>query len=584
MDSTGSGRVVAAPERRVLPFRFASETILWTVLAVGVLVVAIAPLLYTVDIAFYRETRLGLSTDRSLDAILDVYTTAEYLGYLAQALILAALVTVFSMVIGVAMALLMARTDLPAKGLLDLGIMMPLFLSPFTGLIAWINLAAGKTGFINVAAAAMAGALGIHWDSPIDVMSYSGVVWVMTLFFCPFAYLFTVGNLRGMDSSLEDAARTTGANVLTTLRRVTLPLALPAIFASGLLIFVLAAETYTIPGIVGATVGFTVLPWKIYLDSTDFPVRLAHAAAAGTMLLWVTAFGVLMQRRITRVSERFVTFGGKGHQSRPLRLGWVKAPALALIFLYILVADLLPFGALILSSFMRYSATTLTADLFTLHQYSDLLNLDAARIGLWNTVWLAVLCAAVCVLAGFLISFMELRRAGAWTRLLALLGVLPIAVPGVVYGVGLMWLYLRTPIYATAWILLLAYVAKFLPFAIVVSRSGILQINRELEESARMSGAGALTTLRAITLPLLKPTLVMILFFIMLMCIKELSASALLTSERGQVLSVLTWNYMASGNYQFAAAIGVVQTVIMVAIVVVTRAIFRVRLEQTVAK
>lgn len=565
-------------------FQLAGETLLWIILAIGVLAVAIVPLLYTINIAFFKETRLGLSTVRSLAAVVDVYTTAEYLGYLAQAVVLAALVTVASMLLGVTMALLIARTDIPGKSWLDLCIMLPLFLSPFTGLIAWINLGSEKTGFINVAAAAVMGSLGIQIAPLVNVLSYFGVVWVMVLFFCPFAYLFTVGNLRGMDSSLEDAARTTGATALGTLRHVTLPLALPAIFASGLLIFVLAAETYTIPGIVGTTVGFTVLPWKIYLDSTTFPVRLAHAAAASTILLWVTAIGVLLQRHITRVSERFVTFGAKGHQSRPLRLGRWKWLALAFIGLYVLSADILPFGALLLSSFMRYSASALTADVFTLQQYVDLFNLEATREALWNTIWLALLSAGICALAGALISFMEVRRQNLWTTLLALLGVLPVAVPGLVYGIGLMWLYLRTSLYGTAWILLLAYVAKFLPFSIVVSRSGILQIHRELEESARTSGASSLTALRLITLPLLQPTLIGIVFFIMLMSIKELSASVLLYSDRGQVLSVLTWHYMASGNYQFAAALGMVQTVIMMAIVIVTRAIFRIELEHALSK
>ena len=567
-----------------LPARLAGEMLLWAVLAVGVLAVAIVPLIYAINIAFYQETRLGLSTVRSLAAIVDVYATAEYLGYVAQAMVLAALVTMASMVLGVTLALLIVRTDIPGKIPLDLCTMLPLFLSPFTGLIAWLNLGSEKTGFINVAASAIMESLGIPSAPLVNLMSYFGVVWVMVLFFSPFAYLFTVGNLRGMDSLLEDAARTSGATALGTLWQVTLPLVLPAIFASGLLIFVLAAETYTIPGIVGTTVGFTVLPWKIYLDSTTFPVRLAHAAAASTILLWITAAGVLLQRHITRVSERFVTLGAKGHQSRPLRLGRWKWLALGFVGLYVLCADVLPFGALLLSSFMRYSASSLTTDVFTLQQYIDVFNLQNTREALWNTVWLALLSAAICAVAGALISFMEVRQPSVWTNMLALFSVLPVAVPGLVYGIGLMWLYLRTALYGTAWILLLAYIAKFLPFSVVVSRSGILQIHSELEESARVSGATGLVALRHITLPLLQPTLISILFFIMLMSIKELSASVLLYSDRGQVLSVLTWHYMASGNYQFAAALGVIQTVIMLAIVIVTRAIFRVELEHALSK
>jgi iron(III) transport system permease protein len=188
------------------------------------------------------------------------------------------------------------------------------------------------------------------------------------------------------------------------------------------------------------------------------------------------------------------------------------------------------------------------------------------------------------VLIGVIISFGELRRPNLMTVLLAFVSVLPVAVPGIVYGVGLMWTFLRTPFYGGTIVLLLAYVAKFLPFSVVVSRSGILQIHPELEQSARMSGATGLIALRAITMPLLKPTLIGILFFVMLNSIKELSASVLLYSQRSQVLSVLTWNYMDAGNYQLAAAVGVVQTVMMILLVVITRAAFGIKLENALAK
>ena len=179
------------------------------------------------------------------------------------------------------------------------------------------------------------------------------------------------------------------------------------------------------------------------------------------------------------------------------------------------------------------------------------------------------------------------RRSGTqWRRsfrLLSFLGALPVAVPGLVYGIGLLWAYIQTPLYGTAWVLLMAYIAKFLPYGIMVSRSGILQIDPELEQSARMSGAGPLHAMVAITMPLMRITLVAILFFVMLQSIKELSASVLLYTQKSQVLSVLTWHYMDSGNYQFAAAIGVVQTLIMVALVLGARRIFGVQLARPIA-
>lgn len=574
-------RVSALPR---LDGRLIAEHAFWIIIGVAVFIVAIAPLLYTIDAAFYKETRTGLSSERSLHAVFNVYMGAEYLGYLGLTIFLALLVTLLSVAIGVSMALLVGRTDLPAKRLVDLLVITPLFLSPFTGLIAWIMLGSEKTGFINGLLAATGSAIGLDIGPAINIWSFGGVVWIMVIFFCPFAYLFTVGNLRSMDSSLEEAARMNGATPLQTLWNITLPLVLPAIVASGLLIFILAAEMYTIPGIIGSNAGFTTLPWKIYEDSTVFPVHRAHAAASGTLLLWVTIFGIWLQRRITRRAERFVTITGKGFRGTPLPLGRLKWVAIAWIAIYVMSAVVMPFGALVLSSMMKYTAPAITADLFTLQHYVEIINLPSMHQALWNTAWLAVLCGVICVVIGFLISFMEVRQPSFATRSLAAMGVLPVAVPGLVYGIGLLWLYLKTPLYGTPWVLLLAYIAKFLPYGVIVSRSAILQIHPELAESARMTGASNLQSIQKIVMPLLKPTLIAILFFVMLMSIKELSASVLLYSQRSQVLSVLTWHYMDAGNYQFAAAVGAIQSLMMMALVLVTRAIFRVQIEKALVK
>ena len=569
------------PAARV-KFRFSAAGLLWLALAVVVIAIAIAPLLYTVNAAFYREIRTGLSDERSLVAIINVFASAEYLGFLWNALFLATVVTIASVSVGVALALVLGRTDLPGKSVFDLLVIMPMFLSPFTGMIAWIALGSVKTGFINGTLIAVAKWFGFEMQPLVNIWSYTGVVWVMFLFFTSLVYLFTVSSLRSMDTSLEESARTNGATAMQTLLRITLPMQLPAILSSALLVFILAAEMYTIPGLIGSTVGFTTLPWRIYQDSTAFPVRQAHAAAAGTMLLMFAIFGVWLQRRITRLSSRYVTISGKGFRSNPLKLGKWKVLAFALVLGYVLCADILPIFGLLISSLMKYSAPAITLEIFTLEHYKQIFTLQNILDALWNTTWLAVLSGVACVLMGFMISHMDVRRPGRATKLLAFLGVLPVAVPGLVYGIGLLWIYIQTPLYGTAWVLLFAYIAKFLPYGIMTSRSGILQLHPEMEESARMSGASSLTTLQFVTMPLMKTTLIAILVFVMLQSIKELSASVLLYTQKSQVLSVLTWHYMDAGNYQFAAAIGVVQTVMMMMLVVMTRAVFQVKLEKTV--
>ena len=544
-----------------------------------VLALAVIPLVYVFDAQFYKETRVGLSEERSLDAVKAVYASAQYLGYLANALILAALVTALSLVVGVVLALLVARTDLSHKSLWDTMITLPLYLSPFTGLMAWITLGSEKTGFINHILRKILGVFIANPKPLVNIWSYGGVVFIMFLFFCPFVYLFTVGSLRSMNTSLEEAARMSGATAITGLRKITLPMCLPAILASGLLVFVLSVEMYTVPGIIGATVGFTTLPWKIFEDSTAIPVHRAHAAAGGCLLLFVTIAGVWLQNRLTHVSSRFVTVGGKGFQGRPIALGKYSWLAVGIIFLYVLLADILPFGALLIASFMRFSASMITPELFTTKHYVAFFTTQNMMAALWNTIFLAVLTGIICVLLGFVISLMDLRRPSPVTKSIAFLSILPVAVPGLVYGLGLLWTYLQTPLYGTIWILLLAHVAKMLPYGVIVSRSGLLQLHPELEESARMCGATPTRAIASITAPLIKPTLIAILFFVMLNSIKELSASILLYSSNSHILSVLTWHYMDNGDYQYAAAIGIIQTAIMIGIVLITRMLFRARLE-----
>ena len=554
----------------------------WALTASILLVVVALPLFFAVDAAFYEETKFGLSDIRSFQAILDVYSGADYLGYLGITLVISALVTSLSMAFGVTVALIIGRSDFPFKKTVDVLILLPLFLSPFTGLMAWILLGSEKTGLLNIAIRDFAAFLGFNIGPLINVWSIAGVIWVLFLFFAPLAYLFTLGSLTRMDASLEESARTAGASLRTVIFKITLPICAPALFAAGLLIFILAAEVYTIPGIIGSTAGFTTLPWQIFLDSSQVPVHRAHAAAGGTLLILVTTVGLWFQHRLTRVSSRYVSVSGKTYRSQPIQLGKLIWPAGVLIFLYVLTADILPFFALLMSSLMRFSALHLTPELFTFAHYINFFSMADMMTALRNTALLAVLSGVVCVLLGTGISLSELRSGARRWRILSFLATIPVAVPGIVFAIGLLWAYASMPIYGTIWVLLLAYVAKFLPYSVTISRASILQIHPDLESAARICGASAVRARTAITLPLLKATLMSIFIFVALMSIRELSASILLYAPGSQVLSVLTWVHVEGGDYQFAAAVGVIQTSLLIGLLVGTRAVFKLDLIKSV--
>ena len=553
-------------------------------LAAIVALLVIGPLLNVFNIAFHEETDLGISEIRSAAAMVDVYSTREYLQPLLDTLILALLVTALSLVAGVGMAVIVARTDIRWKPVWDILIVIPLFMSPFTLLIAWMTLAGPNAGFLNGIGKVLLQFGPGRGGDIVNINSYGGIVWVLFLVSCPLAYLFTVGTLRGMDASLEEASRSAGAGPIRTIATITLPVCLPSVLSAGLLIFVLTMEIYTIPGVIGGAIGFTTLPWKLFVDVVSVPPRLAHAAAAGTLLLSITAAGVWAQRRITRFSNRYVTITGKGVRTKPFILGHYQVPVLALLGLYVLCADVLPLIGLVISSFLRFSAAIPTVDALTITHYTQFFTERATRAAVPNTIVLAFGSAVLCVAIGLTISAIDLRTRKIWTKSISALGILPVAIPGLIFGFGLLYAYISTPMYGTIWILLLAYVARFLPYGIIVSRSAILQVHPSLEECARMSGAGPLRALATITFPLVKPTLIAIMFLVMVQSVKELSASILLFTPKSQVLSTLTWQYVESGDFQFAATVGVIQTALLVAMIVATRYVFGLKLERTIGK
>ena len=559
-------------------------TLFWLALAVLIVGLIVLPLGFVADSSLRADGRFGLLPGYTLKTLINVYTGPEYLHALKEAAMLAAVVTIGTVAIGVSLALLVGRCDLPGGSWLNLLVVMPMFLSPFNGLIAWILLGSERTGFLNLWITDALQLIGLSVGPVFNIFTWTGAVWVMTLFFTPYIFLFTIANLRSMDSSLEEAARACGASGIQTLLTVTLPICLPSILAAALLVFILSSELYTIPGMIGATAGFKVLPWIIYENSILPPLRQAHAAAAATMLLLATIIGVIIQRRITRQSEKFVTITGKGRRSKPLQLGRYRWVAIAFVALYVIASTVLPLATLVVSSLMKYNSPTFAADVFTLQHYRDFLASGTTRNALLNTLVLGVSASLICMVIGTVISYGEVRSRGALPRLLAFICVLPVAVPGIVYGVGLHWVYLQTPFYGTVMVLLLAYVAKFMPYSVMVSRSGVMQIHPELEQCARVCGAGPLRSLALITGPLMGGSLIAIVFFVMLLSVKEISASLLLYTQRSETLSVLTWSNVEAGNFQFAAAIGVVQTVVIVFLVLIVRIAFNIRLEQEMGR
>ena len=509
-------------------------------------------------------------TNWSLRSLSTVYATATFLPLILNTFEIAVWVTVLSVCIGTVMAWTVARTDTPLRGFLEIMSLAPLLLSPFVGATAWIALAAPQSGILNA----------VLWpltDGPVfNIFSKTGVIFVMTLYFTPYAYLFSIGSFRGMDPSLEEAARMSGASNLQTMRRITFPLVMPSIAASAMLIFVLASEMFSIPGLIGRPADFTNLPYAIYVQIRSSPPDWPMAAALGTVLIWIALVGMYLYRRLTRASQRFVTISGKGYRPAIIKIGKLKWATLALGLLYAFLANVLPYGALVMGSFLRFiPGRALSLDDFTTANYAGLggsLFATAAK----NTLALSLVTPTLIVVLAVVLSFIVLRTRLPGRGLIDTVGTFPIAVPGIVFGIGVLWAYFLNPlpIYGTILMLAFAYVGRYLPQGLRIAGSSLLQVHKDLEESARVHGANNIQTVTRITLPLLKGPMLYAWILVFMLVVREVSAAIVLYGPESLILSVLIWDLMAAGRVTTAYAVGVIMTALVLVVVLAARYFF----------
>lgn len=535
------------------------ETVSAVVLVlVGALV--ILPLLFLLYGAFSTGSPGQKGNQLTLEHLRTVYLSGKYLGTLLDTVQLAALVTVFSTAVGTVFAWLVARTDMPGRRLFELLIIVPLFVSPLLGALAWVALAAPGSGFINAVLRTFAG----RTADLVDIYSFGGIVFVMFLYYVPYAYLFVVGALKNMDPALEEAARTVSAGVVATMWRVTLPLMLPALLSSALLVFVLAAELFSVPAMLGARVQIHTIPTVIYFGFQYGTVPVGEVSALATMLLWVTAAGIFLYRRTVAFSRRYVTVSGKGYRARPIELGPWRWAGWGLVMLYVLVAVVLPYLALLLGSFLKFLTPKLRPGSFTLDNYARITE-PGTLVAIQNTLLLAVVTATATVLLAFVVSYLIVRGRGRVAVTMDYLSSLPVAIPGMALAVGLLWAYtiLPVPIYGTIAMLLVAYMTRFIAYGVRIASSGLHQIDPELEEAGRLSGLSPLRAFRRIVLPLLRPSLISAWTLLFIFVVVEITATILLYTANTKTMAVVMWNAVEMAGSVGAFTLGVIQVTLV---------------------
>jgi len=469
--------------------------------------------------------------------------------------------------LGGIIAWIVTRTDAPLRGL-GYFTAFASFGTPFIlYTIGWLLLL-GRAGPVNFWLKEL-----FNQTTPVlNVYSMWGMTFVEALLWSPFVFLMLAASFRSMDPSLEEASAVCGARMWQTLRKVSLRLMLPAFFSVMLLIFIRAFESFEIPALVGLPGDIRVLTTSIYLDAQKLPPRYGSAGAFSVLLMLVVAGTLYLYFRVTREGDRFHTVTGKGYRPTVIRLGSWRYVAAGALLLYSFILLVLPFLIILWASLLPYYMQPGLEGIskFTLKNYAAALNFPKITDSIRNSVVLGLGSATVVMVLTTLASWILVRTKlrGRW--LLDLLTTLPLLFPGIVMGLAILrfYLYVPIPIYGTLWILLLAFMTRYIPYGIRYTHSGLLQLHKELEEAAYASGASWFNCIRRITLPLLTPTFLGGWVFIFLLSAKELSMSILLVSPRTPVVSVAIFELWENAQVGELAAFGVIWTAILVTVAV----------------
>jgi iron(III) transport system permease protein len=495
-----------------------------------------------------------------------LFTEPEFVDPLVTTLMLAVSSSLICCAVAAPMGWLVARSDMPFGSGIRALVMASFVTPPFLGAIAWELLAAPNSGMLNKAYRALTSA---EMDAYLfDIYSFAGLIFVISCYTFPYIFVLVANALDRIPGDLEDASAILGARPMHTARRVTIPLALPAVLAGALIAFLQAMTLFGSPAILALPAGFHTMTTKIW-SLFQYPPKPELAAAASLPLLILT---ILLLRAQTLVLGRraYTVVGGKGAEPRLVRLKAFKWAALAVVVGVLMLPVFLPYFALFNAAFSKAATQPIWFDNFTFRNFHFVFfELSATRPALQNTFILGTLSATLGTVLALVIAFLTARQAVTGHRILGFLATAPIAIPGIVLGVGLFLAYTRPPfvLYGTLWILLIAYVTIELPAAYQQLQSAFKAVHPELEDASRILGATRLQALRQITAPLLRTSVIATWCFIFVSVMRELSAAVILFTAETRPVSVLIFDLKESGDLAAIAVLGL--TMLLLTFVVV---------------
>ena len=534
--------------------------VLWLIALVLVGLIAL-PLSWLAVYAFTDKAR-----HFTLQNFVTLFTDADFLDPLLTTAIIATTSAVICCLVAAPMGWLVSRTDMPGRQTIRALVTASFVTPPFLGAVAWELLAAPNSGLLNQLYRAITGA---EADAHLfDIYSLTGIVFVISCYTFPFVFVLVANALDTMPGELEDASAILGGGAWTTARRITIPLALPALVAGALIAFLQAMTLFGSPAILALPAGFHTMTTKIW-SLFQYPPKYELAAAAAMPLLLLTML-LLQAQKMVLGRRGYSVVGGKYGPPRRVELkGW-RWIALGFCLLVLLSPVFLPYFALLNAAFSPNATTLATPSTATLHNVVFVFTeLSSTSLALKNTVILGAATATIGTLLALVIAYVTTRRLIPGSPLLGFVATAPVAVPGIVLGVGLFLSYTRPPfvLYGTLWILLIAFLTINLPSAYQQLQAAFATIHPELEEASRILGASRLTSLRQITAPLLRSGVIATWCFIFIGVMRELSAAIILVTSQTKVLSALIYDLNESGDLAVISVLGIAMLVITFAVV-----------------
>lgn len=532
-------------------------------------VLVLYPVFYLLQAAFdVGDPQIRPPTSYGVDNFEALF---NYPQIMLNTLVVSVAATVMALVIGFVMAWILARTNVPGRRAFEQLMVVPYYLTPLLGALAWSMLGSPESGFINQVWRAL-GATG----SLMDINTPYGIAWVMALFEGSVAFVMIAAVMKSMDPSLEEASQVIGASRLRTMLRITLPLVVPGVLGAAVFVFAEMLGSFAVALVLGTPNRYYVITTAIYQLIQQYPPRVQVAAAMGVSLFAVMFLMLFVYRRIITAGS-YATITGKAFRPRVADVGRLRYVLFGLCMLYLTVAVFLPIATLLYASVQKIAVAFPAADNFTLNNFTAAMSMNAVRSALTNSLILGFATATIGVVLMGLLAWLIYRSKLPGSGLIEYVVMFPQAVPRLVFAFGMMWAWLVFPIliYGTMWLLLIAYLTVFLPLGVRTIAGVMLQIDKSLEECAQMCGASWAYRTRTVSVPLLVPGLLAAWLLLFIASVRELGASILLMGPHSKVITpsiVESWFGTAS---ELTATLALIQTMVVAAAMIVMMMVTR---------